>query len=107
MSVELADLALDQLVGLALLSVGADRDRRPEADVDVGVCGGVDDRAAPRSSRSRSGHSQIGSMGTLSRNQSRNSADRSIGTSMSWTTRSRGGRPLRFSMRSAMLNRWS
>jgi hypothetical protein len=59
------------------------------------------------SSRSRNGHNQIGSMGTLARNQSTNSAARPIGTSMSCTTRSNGGRPLRFSILSAMLNRWS
>src|SRR5215217_7099605 len=51
-----------------------------------------------RLSRSRTGHNQIGSIGTLAPNQSRNSTHRSIGTSTSCTTRSRGGRPCHFSM---------
>ena len=48
--------------------------------------------------RSWIGQTQTGSMGTVSRNQVRNSAVRSRGISTSWMTRSRGSRPRLASM---------
>ncbi len=52
-------------------------------------------------------HNHSGSIGISSRNQLRNCSQRSIGTSMSCTTRSRGGRPFRASSRSPMSYFWS
>ena len=63
--------------------------------------------AARESARSWTGPSLTGSMGTSRRNQPTNSAVRSSGISTSCTTRSRGSRPRRASIRAMTWRRFS